>query len=79
MVEGAFTAEHLNEFNMITTQLISIFINFDIEVRVLILLSSLFESWNGFVTKISGYARKKMKFNDVQDLILSEKKFAGEN
>lgn len=31
MAEGAYVAEHLNEFNIVTTQLTSISINFDDE------------------------------------------------
>jgi hypothetical protein len=44
MTEGAPTAQHLNELNTITTQLSSVGIDFDEEVRALILLSSLPES-----------------------------------
>ena len=41
MAEGASVAQHLNELNIITTQLSSVGIEFDEEVRALILLSSL--------------------------------------
>lgn len=44
MTEGASTAQHLNELNTVTTQLSSVGIEFDDEVRALILLSSLPES-----------------------------------
>ena len=44
MTEGASTAQHLNELNIVTTQLSSVGIDFDEEVRALILLSSLPES-----------------------------------
>ncbi|KAE8689989.1 cytochrome P450 71A9-like [Hibiscus syriacus] len=41
MAKGASVAQHLNELNKITTQLSSVEIEFDDEVRALILLSSL--------------------------------------
>ena len=41
MAEGASVADHINEFNVITTQLSSVEIDFDDEIKVLILLSSL--------------------------------------
>ena len=44
MAEGASVINHINEFNMITTQLISVEIDFDDEIWALILLSSLPES-----------------------------------
>lgn len=66
MAEGAFVVEQLNEFNTVTTYLISISINFN-EVRVLILLSSLYKSCNGTVTVVSGSVGKKtLEFNDLE-------------
>ena len=53
MTEGASVAQHLNKFNTVTTQLSSVEIEFDEEVRALILLSSLPESWNATVTAVS--------------------------
>ena len=44
MAEGASIADHINEFNVITTQLSFIDIDFDDEIKFLILLSSLPES-----------------------------------
>ncbi|KAE8731332.1 Detected protein of unknown function [Hibiscus syriacus] len=73
MTEGASVAQHLNELNTITTQLSSVEIEFDDEVRALILLSSLPDSWNATVTAVSSSSgNSKLKFDDVQDLILSE-------
>ena len=39
MSEGGFVVDHLNEFNTLTSQLSSIKVNFDDEVRALILFS----------------------------------------
>lgn len=73
MTEGASTAQHLNELNTVTTQLSSVGIEFDDEVRALILLSSLPESWNATVTAVSSSSgSNKLKFDDVRDLVLSE-------
>lgn len=73
MAEGASLAQHLNELNTITTMLSSVDIEFDDEVRALILLSSLPDSWNTTVTAVSSSANStKLKFDDVRDLLLSE-------
>ena len=73
MTEGASMAQHLNELNTITTQLSSVEIEFDDEVRALILLSSLPDSWNATVTAVSSSSgNSKLKFDDVRDLVLSE-------
>ncbi|KAE8693764.1 putative galacturonosyltransferase-like 4 [Hibiscus syriacus] len=73
MTEEASMAQHLNELNTITTQLSSVEIEFDDEVRALILLSSLPDSWNATVTAVSSSSgNSKLKFDDVRDLVLSE-------
>lgn len=73
MTEGASVAQHINELNIVTTQLSSVGIEFDDEVRALILLSSLPDSWSATVTAVSSSSgSKKMKFDDVRDLVLSE-------
>ena len=41
MLEGEFVPDHLNEFNMVTNQLSSIKVNFDDEVRALLIFFSL--------------------------------------
>ncbi|KAE8718794.1 cytochrome P450 71A9-like [Hibiscus syriacus] len=62
-------AQHLNELNTITTQLSYVEIEFDDEVRDLILLSSLPDSWNAIVTTVSSSSgNSKLKFDDVRDL-----------
>ncbi|KAE8675966.1 hypothetical protein F3Y22_tig00111640pilonHSYRG00200 [Hibiscus syriacus] len=73
MTEGASVAQHMNELNTITTQLSFVEIEFDDEVRALILLSSLPDSWNATVTAVSrSSGNSKLKFDDVRDLVLSE-------
>lgn len=53
MSEGGSAIDHLNEFNMVISQLSFVRVNFDDEVRALLFLCSLLESWNGSVITIS--------------------------
>ena len=73
MVEGTPVAQHLNEFNTITNQLSSMEIDFDDEIRVVIVLASLPNSWEAMRMVVNNSARKnKLKYDDIRDLILSE-------
>jgi len=73
MVEGASVAQNLKEFNTITNQLSSMEIDFDDEIRALIVLASLPNSWEAMIMAMSSSAGKsKLKYEDIRDLILSE-------
>ena len=73
MVEGTPVAQHLNEFNTITNQLSSVKIDFDDEIRALIVLASLPNSREAMRIAVSNSAGKsKLKYDDIRDLILSE-------
>ena len=73
MVENASMAQHLNEFNTITNQLLSIEIDFDDEIRALIVLASLPNSWGAIRMAVSNsIGKEKLKYNDIRDLILAE-------
>jgi hypothetical protein len=66
MVEGASVAQHLNEFNTITNQLSSMEIDFDDEIRALIVLASLPNSWEAMTVVVSSSAGKsKLKYKDI--------------
>ena len=66
MAKGVLVIDHINEFNIITTQLNSIEIDFDDEIRVLILLSSLPESWSATMTTVSSSSSSsKLKLNEI--------------
>ena len=73
MAENASVAQHLNEFNTITNQLSFVEIDFDDEIRALIVLASLPNSWEAMRMTVSNSTRKEMlKYNDIRDLILAE-------
>ena len=73
MAENASVAQHLNEFNTITNQLSSVEIDFDDEIRALIVLASLPNSWEIVRMAVSNSTRnEKLKHNDIRDLILAE-------
>jgi hypothetical protein len=55
MSEGGFVADHLNEFNTVTNQLSSVKVDFDDEVRCILILCSFPESWNGLFMVVSNY------------------------
>ncbi|PKA52444.1 Retrovirus-related Pol polyprotein from transposon TNT 1-94 [Apostasia shenzhenica] len=73
MTEGSSGTNHINEFNIITTQLSSMDIDFDDKVKVLILLSSLLKSWSATIIAMnSSSGQKKLKLQEVWDLSLSK-------
>ncbi|RVW61459.1 Retrovirus-related Pol polyprotein from transposon TNT 1-94 [Vitis vinifera] len=73
MAENASVAQHLNECNTITNQLSSVEIDFDDEIRALIVLASLPNSWEAMRMAVSNSTGKeKLKYNDIRDLILAE-------
>ena len=74
MSKGGSVADHLNDFNRVASQLSSVGVNFDDEVRDFFFLCSLPESWNGLVMAISNSisGSSTLKFDDVVDAILSE-------
>ena len=58
---------------MIVSQLNSVDINFEDEIKALILMSSLPESWDTVVAAISSSrGSEKLKFDEIRDVVLSE-------
>jgi len=73
MAEEVSVAQNLNEFNAVINQLSSMEIDFDDEIRALIILASLPNSWEAMRMAMSSSVRKnKLKYEDIKDLILSE-------
>ena len=73
MAENASVAQHLNKFNTIINQLSFVEIDFADEIRALIVLASLPNSWEAMRMAVSNSTGKeKLKYNDIRDLILAE-------
>ena len=73
MSETGPISDHINEFNMIVSQLNSVDINFEDKIKALILMSSLPESWDNVVTAISSsHGSETLKFDEIRDVVLSE-------
>ena len=72
MSEGGSVGGHLNEFNTLTSQLSSVKVNFDDEVRSLLILYAFLESWNSLVMAISNSvpSSNTLKFADDIGVIL---------
>ena len=74
MSKGGSVADHLNDFNTVTNQLSSVKVDFDDELKALLILCSLSESWNGLVMVVSNFVScsNTQIFDDVVGVILSE-------
>ena len=74
MLEGGSIVDHLNEFNMVTNQLSSVKVDFDDEVRALLILCSLPKRWNALVMAVSYSVSSSntLKIDDFVGVILSE-------
>ena len=74
MTDSGSIVEHLNEFNMLTSQLESVVINLDDEIRALFLLSNLSETWDGLVMAVSNsYETGTLKFDDAVGVLLAKR------
>ena len=73
MSKDGSVADHINEFNMIVSQLSSVEINFEGETKALILMSSLLESKDVIVAAIRSFrGSEKLKFDEIRDIVLIE-------
>ncbi|KAK3013593.1 hypothetical protein RJ639_008863 [Escallonia herrerae] len=65
--------DHLNDFNVVTNQLEYVGINFDNEIRALLFLCSLPDSWNNWVTTVNNSAVSgTLTFNDVVSSLMND-------
>ncbi|KAK3003168.1 hypothetical protein RJ639_019853 [Escallonia herrerae] len=73
MSENGSVVDHLNDFNGVTNQLESVGINFDYEIRALLFLCSLPDSWNNLVTTVSNSIISRMlTLNDVMSSVMND-------
>ena len=73
MLESGPVVEHLNSFNTVVNQLVSIGIKFDDEMCALILLASLPNSWEPMRVAITNLIwNATLKFIDVRNAILAK-------
>jgi hypothetical protein len=74
MSQGGSVADHLNKFDTVTNQLSFVKVDFDDDVRALLILCSLPESWNDLFMVVSNSVpgSNTIKFDDVVGVILSE-------
>jgi len=74
MPEDGSVTDHLNEFNTVTSQLSFVKVNFNDEIRALLILCLLPESWNSLAMAVSNFVSSSntLKFDDVVGVILSE-------
>ncbi|KAK2974678.1 hypothetical protein RJ640_026412 [Escallonia rubra] len=73
MSENGSVVDHLNDFNGVTNQLESVSINFDDEIRALLFLCSLPDSWNNLVTTVSNSTISgTLTLNDVVSSVMND-------
>lgn len=74
MTEGWTIMEHLNKFNIVTSQLTSIDVIFDDDITALLILSSLLKSWDDLVMALSNsLSSRTLKFDGLISVKFSEK------
>jgi hypothetical protein len=71
MRDGDLVAKHLNSFNIVVSQLVSVEIKISDEDKCISLLYSLLDSWDSLVVAIGSNATS-LKFEEVVSSLLSE-------
>ena len=73
MADNESISGHLNELNTLTSQLELVEINFEDEIRALVLLFSLPKGWDGLVMAVrNSCGTETLKFDDVVGVLLSK-------
>lgn len=73
MKKGASVAEHLNAFNIITNQLASVKIILDDEIRAILLMCSMPNSWENLIVAMStSTTTGTLKFDDLNISLMNE-------
>jgi hypothetical protein len=72
MEDGDSVTEHINAFNTLVSQLVSINITIAEEDKCITLLCSLLDSWDNLVVAIGSNTQSTLKYEDVVSSLLSE-------
>ncbi|KAK2988297.1 hypothetical protein RJ640_011968 [Escallonia rubra] len=73
MSKNGSVVDHLNDFNGVTNRFESVGINFDDEIRALLFLCSLPDSWNNLVTTVSNSTISGiLTLNDVVSSVMND-------
>ena len=72
MPEGKSIANHLNDFNKIWAQLEFVELTFSEDIKSLMFMCSLPESWDTVITSISNASKEKLMFDEVLGAILNQ-------
>jgi len=73
MKEDASVVEHSNAFNIITNQLSSVKIILDDEIRTILLMCSMSDSWENLIVAMStSTTTGSLKFDDVSSSLMNE-------
>eukprot|EP00249_Psilotum_nudum_P030448 c43068_g1_i1 orf=258-698(-) len=71
--KGSFMIEHLNKFNVLCSQLVSMKVTLEDEIKALLLLCLLPDIWDNLIVAISSSAPGgTIKFDDVVGSLLNE-------
>jgi hypothetical protein len=65
MEDGDFVSEHINAFNTLVSQLVSINITIAEEYKCITLLCYFPDSWDNLVVAISSTTQSTLKYEDV--------------
>jgi hypothetical protein len=72
MEDGYYMTEHLNAFNTLVSQLVSVNITIAEEDKCITLLCYLPDSWDNLVVAIGSTTQSTLKYEDVVASLLSE-------
>ena len=72
MEDGNSVIDHLNVFNTLVSQLVSVDIKMEEEDKCITLLCSLPDSWDNLVVAIGSSTKSALKFEDIVSSLLSE-------